>query len=73
MSRRLSDLMLEYKRSIVVATLRRNDGNQSATARILGISKRQIERLVVEYKISRRRYARKLPFPPNTVSKVKKS
>lgn len=60
----LRDLMHDYEKHIVIETYKRNASNREKTAHALGISMRCLEKIFARHAIGRRRYARKLPFPP---------
>jgi DNA-binding NtrC family response regulator len=64
MGKHLHDLVREFKKSVVTATLRRNGGNRKLTAEGLGISMRALEDLLAKFGVSKRRYAKKIPIPP---------
>ncbi len=64
MSKRLSDLVHDFRRSVIVETMLRNGGDREIVAKTLGLTMRNLERLLARYKISRRKFARKLPIPP---------
>lgn len=64
MGKRLHDLLRDFKKSVVAATLKRNGGNRALTAAALGISGRALEKILARTGLAKRRYAKKLPIPP---------
>lgn len=64
MSRRLSAVVDDVRRSVVIETMKRNGGDRCLVAQALAITPRYLERLLVRYKLTKRRYARRLPIPP---------
>ena len=57
----LRQLLREYERNIVVATLQKNVTRERA-AQALGLSLRGLERVLVRHGLARCRYSRRLPF-----------
>jgi Fis family transcriptional regulator len=55
----LGEAVNEFKKRFVKRALERSNGNQCRAARVLGIHRNTLSRLVVDYKLGHRRQSRR--------------
>lgn len=60
--RNLKELMQAYEKMILEQTLARNGGDRDATAGLLGISRRALDKKLLRHRIGSPRFAQALPI-----------
>jgi DNA-binding NtrC family response regulator len=61
--RSLIELVVDYEKQLIVATMKRNGGSQAKAAAALGITLRTLERRLAKHGLIKRvRWARRLPI-----------
>jgi DNA-binding NtrC family response regulator len=63
MSKTLRDLKRDFERTVVMTTLTRHAGDRDLTAKVLGITRRALDKILERHHLVKRRYTLAIPMP----------